>query len=537
MSPHYEAPVSSPPSPPPSVPNSSPHTVPRIPQQIPGLRFPLPVYMFRPWVKLGHPIRLFEYLLKTYGKIAHYRFMGTPIVFLNDPRYIQQVLVTDAASFVKERTVRRMKVLLGEGLITSEDPIHIRQRRIAAPAFHRQRIAAYGDQIVSIAQSHRDQWQAGQALDISAASMALSLEIVARTLFDTDVTPDIRAINDEVNTIMHLYNFIVAFPSIESFLHLPIPGIVKFRNSKARLDAIVNRLIIEHRKSAVDKGDLLSMLLSSTYEPTDAEALPYSTNASPVETKAPLRITKGLGVRLQPHESSSAQKGALVPGPSSAEPPQPERMSDDQVRDEVLTIFLAGYETVANALTWTWYLLSQNPEVEKKLHAELDTVLGMGIGTGNQQRLPTLSDYPSLRYTEQVFAESMRLYPPAWAMGRMSTREVHLGPYNIPAGAHLFFSQYIMSRTPEYFPDPLRFDPDRFTPEAKAARPKFTYFPFGGGSRQCIGESFAWMEGVFSIATIAQRWRMAYLGATPPVPQAKITLRPRDPLMMQLIPR
>ncbi len=230
------------------------------------------------------------------------------------------------------------------------------------------------------------------------------------------------------------------------------------------------------------------MLLSSTYEPTDAEA--------------------------------AAGK-------------QPERMSDAQVRDEVLTIFLAGYETVANALTWTWYLLSQNPEVEKKLHAELDAVLGIGV----EQRLPTLADYPSLRYTEQVFAESMRLYPPAWAMGRMSTREVHLGPYNIPAGAHVFFSQYIMSRTPEYFPDPLRFDPDRFTPEAKAARPKFTYFPFGGGSRQCIGESFAWMEGVFSIATIAQRWRMEYLAATPPVPQAKITLRPRDPLRMRLIPR
>jgi cytochrome P450 len=444
--------------------------------------------MFRPWVKLGHPIRLFEYLLRTYGNIAHYRFMGTPIVFLNDPRYIQQVLVTDAQHFVKERTVRRMKILIGEGLITSEDPVHKRQRRIAAPAFHRQRIAAYGERIVSIAQSHSDQWQPGQRIDIAAASMALSLEIVARTLFDTDVTPDIRAINDEVNTIMGLYNFIVAFPRIESFLHLPIPGVVKFRKSKARLDAVVDRLIAEHRRSAVDKGDLLSMLLRSTYETTDAE--------------------------------TAAGK-------------QPERMSDDQVRDEVLTIFLAGYETVANALTWTWYLLSQNPEVEAKLHAELDNVLG----TGNQQRLPTLADYPNLRYTEQVFAESMRLYPPAWAMGRMSTREIHLGPYNIPAGAHVFFSQYIMSRTPEYFPDPLRFDPDRFTPEAKAARPKFTYFPFGGGSRQCIGESFAWMEGVFSIATIAQRWRMVYLSTTPPVPQAKITLRPRDPLMMQFIPR
>jgi len=345
------------------------------------------------------------------------------------------------------------------------------------------------------AEDSADAWLEGQAVDLHDDMTALTLRIVARTLFDTDVTPDIRAINDEVNTIMHLYNFIVAFPRIESFLHLPIPGIVKFRKSKARLDAVVNRLIREHRKAAArgepcegkSGGDLLSMLLASRYETDD-------------------------------HPSQTHQQTG---------------MSDDQVRDEVLTIFLAGYETVANALTWTWYLLSQNPEAEAKLHAELDIVLG----TGHQQRLPTLADYASLRYTEQVFAESMRLYPPAWAMGRMSTSEIHLGPYNIPAGAHVFFSQYIMSRTPEYFPDPLRFDPDRFTPEAKAARPRFTYFPFGGGSRQCIGESFAWLEGVFSIATIAQRWRMAYLGTTPPVPQAKITLRPRDPLMMQLIPR
>jgi cytochrome P450 len=228
-------------------------------------------------------------------------------------------------------------------------------------------------------------------------------------------------------------------------------------------------------------------------------------------------------------------------------------MSDDQVRDEVLTIFLAGYETVANALTWTWYLLSQNPDVEAKLHAELDTVLGAPTNPSfrperseveksasppkAQQRLPTLADYPALRYTEQVFAESMRLYPPAWAMGRMAIKDVALGPYDIPKGAHVFFSQYIMSRDPQYFPDPLRFDPDRFSPENKAARPKFTYFPFGGGNRQCIGEGFAWMEGVFSIATIAQRWRMTYLDPTPPVPQAKITLRPRDPLRMQLVSR
>jgi cytochrome P450 len=463
----------------------------------PGLKRSLPFYAHKPWVKLGSPILLFEHLHKTYGNIAHYQFMGTPIVFVNDPEYIREILVTQATSFVKERTVRRMKILLGEGLITSDDPFHMRQRRIAAPAFHRQRIAAYADQIVASAVTARERIIPGQPFDIAAASMALSLEIVARTLFDTQVDADILRINDEVNIIMDLYNFIVAFPKIESFLHLPIPGIARFRKSKARLDAVVDRLISERRKAIAtaeargmepDRGDLLSMLLTSRDELLDSNG-------------------NGTGQFIQ--------------------------MSDTQVRDEVLTIFLAGYETVANGLTWTWYLLSQNPEAEARLHAELDGVLG----AGPDRRLPTLADYPALRYTEQVFAESMRLYPPAWAMGRMSTRPIELGPYRIPPGAHFFFSQYMMSRTEEHFPDPLRFDPDRFAPEARAARPKYTYFPFGGGSRQCIGESFAWMEGVFSIATLAQAWRLRYADPTPPEVQAKITLRPKGALRMTAEPR
>jgi cytochrome P450 len=465
----------------------------------PGLKHSLPFYAFKPWVKLGHPILLFEHLHRTYGNIACYRLFGTPIVFLNDPEYIREILVTQASAFVKERTVRRMKILLGEGLITSDDPIHIRQRRIAAPAFHRQRINAYADQIVACAATQSERWGQrlahDQTLDIAAASMELSLEIVARTLFATEVTDDVRRINDEVNTIMELYHFIVAFPRIEAFMRLPLPGITKFRRSKARLDAVVDRLIREHKDATArgepDRGDLLSMLLAARDTQADTQ-------------------TDGAA-------TSDGQRG----------------MSDEQVRDEVLTIFLAGYETVANGLTWTWYLLSQHPEVETRLHAELDAVLG----TGDAARLPTLADYPALRYTEQVFAESMRLYPPAWAMGRMSTGPIQLGPYRIPPGAHFFFSQYMMGRSAEYFPDPLRFDPDRFTAENKAARPKFTYFPFGGGSRQCIGESFAWMEGVFSIATLAQRWRLSYEGAAAPEPQAKITLRPKGPVRMELHPR
>lgn len=458
----------------------------------PGLKRSLPFYAHKPWVKLGSPILLFEHLLRTYGNIACYSFMGTPIVFINEPEYIREILVTQAASFVKERTVNRMKILLGEGLITSNEPFHMRQRRIAAPAFHRQRIQAYAGQIVESALAASERLRDGQELDIASAQMELSLEIVARTLFDTHVDDDIRRINDEVNTIMDLYNFIVAFPRIESFLHLPIPGIVRFRRSKARLDGVVDRLIREHRTAMAqaeqrgeeqDRGDLLSMLLTSSDDLLDEAGKPTGERVS---------------------------------------------MSDLQVRDEVLTIFLAGYETVANGLTWTWYLLSQNPEVEARLHAEVDAVLG----PSQARRTATLADYAQLKYTEMVFAESMRLYPPAWAMGRMSTAVVELGPYRIPPGAHFFFSQYIMSRTEEFYPDPLRFDPERFTPQAKAARPRFAYFPFGGGSRQCIGEAFAWMEGVLSIATLAHRWRFRYAGTAAPEVQAKITLRPKGELRM-----
>ena len=457
----------------------------------PGLPRSLPFYFHKPWAKIGQPIRLFEHLQKVYGRVACYRFMGTWIVFVNDPEMIREILINRAPAFVKERTLKRMKILLGEGLITSDDPIHMRQRKIAAPAFHRQRIQAYAGQIVLSAEAHAAGWREGQEIDIHDAMMRLSLEITARTLFDTEVNADVRSINDEVNLIMGIYNYLIAFPALERVLHWPIPGVVKFRRSRARLDGIVNRIVVERRREiaagADDRGDLLSMLLASRYEAEDAGA---------------------------------GQEG----------------MTDRQVRDEVLTIFLAGYETVANAMAWTWYLLSQNASVEKEMQAELDRVLGV-LGDAGERRLPTLADYPELKYTEQVFAEAMRLYPPAWAMGRMSTEAVELGPYRIPPGAHFFFSQYVMHRSEEFWAEPLKFDPGRHTAEAKAARPKFVYFPFGGGGRQCIGESFAWMEGVLAIATVASRWRMEYLGVREPELQAKITLRPKEALRMRLVGR
>lgn len=447
----------------------------------PGLKRALPYYAGRKWVNFGEPIPLFEHLHKVFGRIAHYRFLGTTIVFINEPEWINEILVNQSGSFVRERTLKRMKILLGEGLITSDDPIHMRQRRIAAPAFHRQRIVGYAEQIVASAAGSADSWSEGQEIDIADEMMQLSLHIVAKTLFDSEVTSDVLSVRDEVNTIMGLYNFLVAFPKLESVLHWPIPGVMKFRRSRAKLDALVATMIASRRSLSREeleqRGDLLSMLVAARDE--------------------------GDG-------SSAATSG----------------MTDTQVRDEVLTIFLAGYETVANALTWTWYLLSQNPEAAEKMYEEVSRVLG--------DTTATMESFAQLKYTEMVFAESMRLYPPAWAMGRQSTRAIELGPYRFPPDTHFFFSQYVMHRSPEFWDEPLAFRPERHTAEAKAARPRFVYFPFGGGGRQCIGEGFAWMEGVLSLATIAQRWRLHFVPRHPVIAQARITLRPKFPMIMRV---
>jgi cytochrome P450 len=295
---------------------------------------------------------------------------------------------------------------------------------------------------------------------------------------------------------MGLYNFLVAFPRLEDVLHWPIPGVMQFRRSRARLDAIVHRMIADRRaltrEQLEQRHDLLSMLIAAQDE--DATSTTAVSQGMTAVSQGMTAVSQG--------------------------------MTDVQVRDEALTIFLAGYETVANAMAWTWYLLSQNPAARERMEREIDEVLG--------GRTPTIEDLPNLRYTEMVFAESMRLYPPAWAMGRQATKPVQLGEYRLPPGTHIFFSQYVIHRSSTYWDEPLAFRPERHTPEAKATRPRFVYFPFGGGRRQCIGEGFAWMEGVLALATIAQRWRLEFIPRFPVVAQAKITLRPKYPMMMRL---
>jgi cytochrome P450 len=440
----------------------------------------LPFYLFRKFFKPGNPILLFQHL-RRFGRAAHYRILFHDVVLLHDPADIREVLIDKAASFGKDRTQKRMKILLGEGLITSDGEAHKRGRRIAAPAFHRQKIQRYAAQIVDLSAALSTEWQPGEPMDVAAEMMRLALRITARTLFDTEVTPEIHVINEQVNIVMDLYNALVALPRAELLLNSPLPVMRRFRHAKARLDEVVDGMIKARRnegRGLQERHDLLSMLLAARDDPEEGDGL---------------------------------------------------KLNADELRDQVLTLFLAGYETVANALAWTWLLLGQNPIAEERFHEELDAVLA--------GRLPTLDDLPRLEYTAMVLAESMRLYPPAWAMGREVLEDVSIGPYHLCKGTMVFFSQYIVHRDPRWFPHPERFTPERFTAEAKAARPKFAYFPFGGGGRQCIGESFALMEATLALAMIAQRWRLALVPGQTIEPQPKITLRPMGGIRAIPVPR
>ncbi len=416
------------------------------------------------------PHIFFQNLARRYGDVAFFKLGRENAFLISHPDYIRDVLVTHNDNFVKGLALQRARRLLGEGLLTSEGDFHRRQKRLAQPAFHRQRIASYGAVMTDYAARARDRWRDGERLDMAREMMRLTLAIVGKTLFDADVESDAREVGKAMSVVMDLFNMLT-IPFIEIIEKLPLPQIKRFDKARARLDRIIYRLIEERRASGKDRGDLLSMLLLA-----------------------------------QDEEDEGGQ------------------MTDAQVRDEALTIFLAGHETTSNALTWTWYLLSQHTEAEAKLHEEIDAVLG--------SRLPTVEDLPRLRYTDMVLSESARLYPPAWAIGRRAINDCEIGGYAVPARSLVLMSQYVMHRDERFFPDPLRFDPERWTPEARESRPQFCYFPFGGGPRRCIGEGFAWQEGILLLATLAQAWQMRLVPRHPVEPRAVITLRPKYGMRM-----
>jgi cytochrome P450 len=423
---------------------------------------------------LRNPPAFLEKVARDCGDIARFRLVHNNAYLLTHPDWIKEVLVTNQANFTKSRMLERARVLLGEGLLTSEDEFHRHQRHLVQPAFHRERLAGYAASMVDCAARCRDQWQPSSEFDLSQLMTRLSMAIVARTLFSADIESEADEIGGALTQVFKLFEALL-MPFSQWLEKLPLPSVRRFQLARDRLDQTVYRLIAERRASGRDTGDLLSMLLLSYNE---------------------------VG------ESGESGRG----------------LTDKQVRDEAMTLLLAGHETAANALTWTWYLLSQNPEAEAKLHAELDRVLA--------GRLPALDDLPQLRYTEGVFAEALRLYPPAWAIGRRAKREFSIGEYKIPAQSIVLMSPWVVHRDARWFSDPLKFAPERWQTGESESRPKFCYFPFGGGARVCIGERFAWMEGVLVVATLASRWRLRMAAGHLVETEARITLRPKYPIRM-----
>lgn len=416
------------------------------------------------------PNTFLENFARQYGDLVYFKLGPQHTYLLAHPDYVKEVFVTRQANFTKSRVLQRAKSLLGEGLLTAEGEHHKRQRRLMQPAFHRDRLIGYSRQMSEYAGRWRERWRDGETRDIHEEMMRLTLAIIGATMFSADVESDAPEVGQALGEILDLFNFLF-LPFSEYLEVLPIPPVKRMERARAQLDAIIYRLIRERRASGEDKGDLLSMMLLARDE--DGEG----------------------------------------------------RMDDQQVRDEALTLFLAGHETTANALTWAWYLLSQHPEAEAKLHAEVDALGG---------RLPAFEDLPNLKYAEMVFAEAMRVYPPVWAIGRRAKEDFPLGDYVIPAGSVIILSPWVTHHDPRWYPEPEQFIPERWTPEEQAKRPKFAFFPFGGGSRLCIGERFAWIEGTLLLAALAAKWKLRLDPAQKIDTKATITLRSRHGMKMRL---
>jgi len=410
---------------------------------------------------------------RDYGDVVLTRFLWINAYFLYNPSDIESLLVTNAKSYRKARSLRSpfFYRLVGNGLVTSEGDFWRRQRRLAQPAFHRQRISSYGDVMVQYAERAIAGWKSGEHRDIARDMNRLTLEIVVKTLFNSDVSNDA----DHVGAI--LTSLVKPFASQATLKwildnRLPTPGHRRYFNAVSEIDRIVYRIISERRASGYDEGDLLSML-------------------------------------LQAQDDDGSQ------------------MSDQQLRDEVMTLFLAGHETTALSLSWSWYLLATHPEAEQKFHAELAEVLG--------GRAPDVSDLPKLKYTEMIAKETMRLYPPAYAVGREAIEETEIGGYRVPKGTQLFAFQWVTHRDPRYFDEPDAFKPERWTNGDPA--PKYAYFPFGAGPRQCIGNYFAMMEVVMLLATIGQRFKFKLDPEHKVEVLPVLSLRPKNGIKVIVEPR
>ena len=413
-----------------------------------------------------------ERCAREFGDVVLTRFLYVPAYFLFNPEHIEYVLATGSKNFVKPMSLRSpfFLRLVGNGLVTSEGEFWRRQRRLAQPAFHRERVASYGETMVEFTERTLARWREGEERDAHAEMMRLTQNIVVETLFTADVSAEADEIGEALSRIVRPF---ASQATLKWILdnRLPTPGHLRFNRDVRKIDRFVYRIISERRASGEDTGDLLSMLL-----------------------------------RAQDEDGS--------------------RMTDRQLRDELMTLFLAGHETTALALTWAWVLLARSPEAEERLASELSECLG--------GRAPTVADLPRLRYAEWVIKESMRLYPPAYAVGREAVRDCEVGGYSVPAGMQVFAFQWAVQRDPRWYDEPAEFRPERWHEETASRLPKFAYFPFGGGPRQCIGNSFATMEAVLVLSTIARRFRLRLADSHAVELLPAMSLRPKGGVWLKL---
>jgi cytochrome P450 len=407
-----------------------------------------------------------------YGDLALTYYGPFPIYIANSPDVIHDILVEQAARFYKStQNKSALDPILGSGVFTSDGDLWKRQRKLVQPAFHARRIGAYADIMVKYAVQMVDRWESGATLEIDREMTALTMSVITKAMFGADVSSEAKAFTEILTPVLEIANkrLDAVFPLP---VWIPTPNNLRLKAAVAKIDRILQRFIDDRRMSGEDTGDLLSMLLMA----------------------------------------QDADDG--------------ETMSDKQVRDEAITVFGAGHETTATALMWTWYLLSQHSEVEAKLLAELDSVLG--------GRTPTLDDLPNLPYTEMVVKEAMRLYPPAFAAARDSIADVTVAGYRLKKGSPIIINIYGVHRDERYFPNPEQFIPERFSPENEKNIPKYAYLPFGAGPRVCLGNMFAMMEARLILATVAQRVRLSLAPGHPVVPGRVFTLRPKNGLKMNV---
>lgn len=415
-----------------------------------------------------------------YGDLVTMSVKPALVYLVNHPDLIRDVVVTYHQKVDRGPNTEVMKLLTGNGLITATGADHLRQRRLIQPSLQRGRIERYSETMQSYAELHQDDWEDGERVDLGRELSQLTLRIVVKTLFGTDLADEVR----RIGAAFALSNNYITTranqpPRLRKLFHrLPLPYSVRFKRARADLDKIIYGLIAERRESPEQGEDLLSLLM-----------------------------------------------GARFAGDADGEPTNAE-LTDEQVRDETVTMFAAGHETTAVTLIWTWYLLATHPELQARFHVELDDVIG--------DRPATLDDLPDLKFMDQVLDEALRLYPPIWFWGRMSFQPFDLGGYHIPAGAFLLAPQLIAQRDPRFFEAPTEFRPDRWTPEFRANLPQFAYYPFGGGPRRCIGEGFAMMEAKLILATIGRRWSMRHDPRHNAEMLPLISLRPKGGMPMFL---